>query len=713
MQGGVGILGRRVTFRGMSPALRRSVAVFSLLVLVARFGVAAQGAVPSCRAAVTALVLSGGGAKGLAHVGVIAALEAAGIRPDLVVGTSMGAMVGALYSSGYRAHEIDSIVRALAAHEAFRARELHGPASWGPLLPLLLWEAGETGFSIQSSTVRQHEVNASLSAVMLRGNLIARGSFDRLSIPLRVVATDLRDRRVVVLSGGDLAQAVRASIAIPLVFSPVRIESRLLTDGGLSANIPVGVARANGATRVMVSDVTDRPSDTLALDSPLVVADRLLDWLFHQPLDTLRSEDLLVRPEVAGFRALNFSATATDSLIRLGRIAGDSMLAQWSCRSLPAASRPAISPPRLLLGIAGAATDPEGIRLLRRALALEGRRTVDEALLQQQLFVLGQREIFRELWLGPDGAGDSVVFRPVLRRFPRRVAGIGLAYDTELGGRVWGGFLERNIPLLHAEASGVLGLGSFRKDLELTGRRQTLLGRAVFSPLVTIGLRDEDVRRFDSAGLELEPDDLRYLVAAAGVERFLGRQFRLSVMAEARWWREIDPDSRLSISDDALGARLAIERLGDNRDQAARLQLLWSSSYRLAAAEVRGRTKVGTVRIEPRIRLGAGETLPVALTIPLGGEDGFPGLHLGERRGDREAFFSLALSRAVAGPLRIRVLGAVGRTAFAGGLFSRDGWLIGTRVGVGSDTPLGPVRVEYGWNDAGREALFLRVGRWF
>lgn len=697
----------------MSSSLRRAVVVFSLLVPLARFSVAAQGAAPSCRAGVTALVLSGGGAKGLAHVGVIAALEAAGIRPDLIVGTSMGAMIGALYASGYRAGEIDSIVRGLAANDAFRAKELHGPAAWGPLLPLLLWEAGEVGFSIQSSTVRQHEVNASLSAVMLRGNLIARSDFDRLPIPLRVVATDLHDRRVVVLSGGDLAQAVRASIAIPLVFSPERIGTRLLTDGGLSANIPVGVARASGATRVVVSDVTGRTPDTLALESPLVVADRLFDWLFQQPLDTLRAEDLLIRPRVAGFRALDFSFGATDSLIRLGRIAGDSMVARWGCRGIVIGPRRDGAPPRQLLGVAGTASDPEGIRLLRRALALDGRRAVDEALLQEQLFVLGQREVFRELWLGPEGGGDSVVFRPVLRRFPRRVAGVGLAYDTELGGRVWGGFLERNIPWLRAEASGVLGLGSFRKDLELTGRRQTLLGRAVFSPLLTLGLHHEDVRRFDSAGLELKPDGLRHLVATAGVERFLGRRFRLAVMAEARWWREIGLRSRLSTSDDVLGARLAIERLGDNRDQAARLQLLWSSSYRLATADVRGRTKVGTVRVEPRIRLGIGEELPVALTIPLGGEDGFPGLHLGERRGDREAFFSLAISRAVAGPLRIRVLGAVGRTAVAGGLFGRGGWLVGTRVGVGSDTPLGPVQVEYGWNDAGREALFLRVGRWF
>ena len=333
-----------------------------------------------------------------------------------------------------------------------------------------------------------------------------------------------------------------------------------------------------------------------------------------------------------------------------------------------------------------------------------------------------------------------MILYPTWRRLPRRVAGIGLAYDTELGGRVWGGFLERNIPVLHAEASGVLALGRFRRDLDLTGRRQTLFGRATFSPVVTLGLRTEDVRRFDRAGVELEADDLRQIVATAGVERLVGRNLRLAVMAEARSWRDIGLQSRERTSGEAIGGRIAIERLGEDRDRGARAQAAWTTHYRLVSGEVRTRAYIGSVRLEPRVRVGIGERLPVALTFPLGGDDGFPGLHLGERRGDREAFASLALSRAVAGPLRLRVVGAVGRTAVgstpttligprsaeedgivtnddlvrrSSGVFSRGGWLTGARVGFGTDTPLGPVQVEYGWNDAGREALFLRVGRWF
>ncbi|MBK7594981.1 MAG: patatin-like phospholipase family protein [Gemmatimonadetes bacterium] len=726
---------RRVTFRAMISLARRTLVALLGCAITAT---AMPAQAPACRPGVTALVLSGGGAKGLAHVGVIAALEAAGVRPDLIVGTSMGAMIGALYAAGSPAREIDSLARALAARDIFRAKELRGPVVWGSLLPLLLWEEGEAGFSIQSPAVRQYQVTAALNGAMLRGNLLARGNFDHLPIPLRVVATNLRDRSVVVLRGGDLAQAVRASIAIPLVFSPEKIGALTLTDGGLAANIPVGVARNEGAVRVLVSDVTERPADTLDLDSPLVIADRLLNWLFRQPADSLGADDLMIRPSVEGFRALDFSSAAVDSLIRLGRIAGDSMVARWSCQGLAATPRPPIAMPRKLLGLRGDASDPSGVRLLRRTLALEAPRAVNEAELQAQLFSLGEREVFREIWLGPIGTGDTVRLQPILRRLPRRVAGIGIAYDTELGGRVWGGFADRNLPVLHAEASGVLALGRFRRDLDLTGRRQTLLGRAVFSPVATLGLHGEDVRRFDVDGFEVPSDDLQHLAITTGVERFVGRDVRLSLMAEFRSWDAADLRTRFRSTASAAGGRLIIERLSDDRDQATRVEAAYTSRYRLVTGEFRSRGEWGGMRFEPHLRLGVGEMLPVPLTFSLGGEDGFPGLHLGERRGDREAFGALAVSRAVIGPLRVRLQGAIGRTAIGStpttliglpstdgtatnrdlalrsrGVFARGGWVAGARVGIGSDTPLGPVRVEYGWNDAGREALFLRVGRWF
>lgn len=715
----------RVTFRPMRP--------LPLLLLVALLGggrAAAQA--PACAAAPLALVLSGGGAKGVAHIGVLRALDEAGVRPDLIVGTSMGAIVGALAASGIPAPTLDSLARALPLASSFRSFEPRGPLAWGPLLPLVLWEEGERGFAVQGSAVRLSGVNAMLNATLLRGNLLARGDFDRLPIPLRVVATDLADRSVVVLGGGDLAQAVRASIAVPLVFPPEKIGDRMLTDGGLSANIPVAVARDLGARRVIVSDVTEEPADTLNLESPFVVADRLLNWLFRQPADSLHPADLHVRTDVGGFRALDFSRAAVDSLLALGYAAGREALAAWPCLETvgnrPRPDVPAL-PPRVTR-VEGDAGDPNGMRLVRRSLGLEAGNAVDAGLLADRLEALAEREVFREAWLGPYGGGDTLVVRPILRRLPQRVAGLGLAYDTELGGRLWAGALDRQLPILNGEGSALLTLGRYRSDLILSARRQTLLGQPAFSPVGTIQFGGEDLRRFDADGLELAVDDIREVMVSGGVERQLGAGIRATMVGEWRSWRDTDLLTRERGDQTAIGGRFTLEKLTGDRRRLGRLDLAATNVYTVAALDLRFRGAIGPFRLEHQVRAGMGDALPAQLTFPLGGEDGFPGLHLGERRGDRELFTALTLSRRVLGPLQLRLTGAVGRSAFdrdpgpaitprdpgfhvIGPLFGAEGWLLGARVGLGTDTPLGPVRVEYGWNDLGREAVFLRVGRWF
>jgi hypothetical protein len=123
--------------------------------------------------------------------------------------------------------------------------------------------------------------------------------------------------------------------------------------------------------------------------------------------------------------------------------------------------------------------------------------------------------------------------------------------------------------------------------------------------------------------------------------------------------------------------------------------------------------RAGTVRIFPRVRLGWGERLPIHLGIPLGGNDGFPGLHIGERRGDREAMLSFLIATPIKGPLLARVELAGGRSGAGGAFIDSDGWVAGVRAGIGAETPLGPVRFEYGVATGGRDALFVRIGRWF
>ena len=663
-------------------------------------------AAQACRPPRTALVLSGGGAKGLAHIGVLAALDSLGIRPDLVVGTSMGAAVGALYASGYSGHTLDSLARVAPLSRMFRAYRPRAPRSLGVLQPLVTWEQGERRFTIQSASLVESEVNALMNVAMLRGNLLARGDFDSLPIPFRAVATDLGSGDPVVMRSGDLAQAVRASLAVPLVFAPELRDGRFLVDGGLSANIPVAVARAEGAERVIVSDATEHPSTTFDGYSPLSVADRLIEFLFQQPAESLRAGDVLVRPDVKGFTSLNFSAPRVAHLLANGRTAADSALRSLTCLSQRRGhGRSAV--PRVVTGFtADGANDSERLAL-ERMLGLGLSDTLDVDRLRSRLRDLAATDAYHSVWLGPHGSGDSVGFSLSMRRAARREVALGLAYDNELGGQMWTGGVDRRLFGLALEGSAALFLDGFRKELYAGLRRKFQLVRQVLDPTLTVRLATEDVRRFDADGDELDELETSEAIGFLGVERVLPHGWELGLGLHGHTW---DEPTRANVS--TAGVALRAVRASRLRGEVVRAEAVWSGVYSRASVNAEILARFGVVGFTPRIRLGWGEDLPLQDAYPLGGKDGFPGLHIGERRGDREAMLGLTLTTPVKGPLLARLELAGGRTANGGSLLGEDGWVGGIRAGFGADTPVGPVRFEYGYSTEDRGAVFVRLGEW-
>ncbi len=244
-----------------------------VLLLAAHAGLAAEQARPRI-----GLVLSGGGARGAAHVGVLKVLDEMQIPIDAVAGTSMGAVVGGLYSSGMTGAEIEQLLRSVNWRDAFRDRppraELGYRRKQDDRNFLVRYSLGLRGDGVvlprglvQGQKLEQVLRNATLPVAAVR-------TFDRLPIPFRAIATDLESGQAVCMESGDLVTAMRSSLSAPGVFEPAQRDGRLLVDGGLVDNLPIEIARSMNVDRLIVVDVSFPLFARDELDSPLDVTNQ-------------------------------------------------------------------------------------------------------------------------------------------------------------------------------------------------------------------------------------------------------------------------------------------------------------------------------------------------------------------------------------------------------------------------------------------------------
>jgi NTE family protein len=203
------------------------------------------------------LVLSGGGAKGIAHVRVLQVLDSLGIVPDYIAGTSMGSVVGALYASGYTGHQIDSITKSIHWPDmftnsvSFEEINIEEKDEFGRYIYELPLKGLTPQFPL--GVVEGQKIEELLSNLFFPVNAI--NDFNKLETPFLCLAADIVKGEPVVLNKGSLAVAVRASMSIPTVFAPVRIDGRLLVDGGVYMNLPVTYCREMGADYIIAVDV--------------------------------------------------------------------------------------------------------------------------------------------------------------------------------------------------------------------------------------------------------------------------------------------------------------------------------------------------------------------------------------------------------------------------------------------------------------------------
>jgi hypothetical protein len=272
---------------------------------------------------------------------------------------------------------------------------------------------------------------------------------------------------------------------------------------------------------------------------------------------------------------------------------------------------------------------------------------------------------------------------------------------------MWAGGVDRRLFGLALEGSAALFLDAFRKELYTGFRRKFQIARQLMDPTLTLRLATEDVRQFDADGDELDELETEEALGFAGVERVFPHGWEVALGLHGHVW---GVPARDGLSTLGIAARAI--RVSRTRGRVVRAEGVWSGVYQRARVEAELFGRFGVVRFTPRVMVGWGDGLPIQLAFPLGGDDGFPGLHIGERRGDREAMLGLMFTAPLKGPLLGRVEFAGGRTANGGPLLGDDGWVGGIRAGIGADTPVGEVRLEYGYSTEDRGAVFVRLGDW-
>jgi NTE family protein len=284
---------------------------------------------PALKKAKIGLALSGGGARGLAHIGVLKTLEKEKIPIHYIAGTSMGSVIGGLYAAGLSASQIETIALNMNWNEIF--------VNLPQRTSLFSTQRTENGNYLLELSIQNGKIvlPTGLSAgqrliqllieTTLEADFSSRGDFDRLPIPFRAIATDVLTGNKVVLKNGSLTQAIRASFAVPFAFTPMEKDSLLLFDGGMVDNLPLDVAKNMGADFVIGVDVIAPLQPKEKLNNPIQLLDQIVALNIQEQNRNLKdTADLLIKPELEGHLPVDF--TGVGGLIRQGEKSAEKMI---------------------------------------------------------------------------------------------------------------------------------------------------------------------------------------------------------------------------------------------------------------------------------------------------------------------------------------------------------------------------------------------------
>ena len=396
-----------------------------------------------------AVVLSGGGAKGMAHIGVLKVLEKAGIPVDIVTGTSMGSIIGGLYSIGYNAIALDSVARAQDWSYVISDKEDLRNQSLRDRLRQYTY-VFTTGL-----TIGKRDKNA---GGLIKGKNLAElfqhlctGYTDSLDfskdlpIPFACVATNIIDNSEFDFHSGRLPQAMRSSMSIPGAFSPIRLGDKVLVDGGLKNNYPADIAKEMGAEIIIGVTVQGAPKVAEDMGGTMSIISQIVDVNCKNKVeDNLAITDLHMQVNTKGYGSASFSAAAIDTLIRRGEEEAmrhwDEIIALKKRIGIDDTFHPAILQPlrpqvmtekQYVTGYTFENMNPQTEMFLRQKFHLQKADSID-ARLAQEITTCMRTDLFyqtAECRFVPDGKGIRVIISAGERKTVQLHA--GMRYDTE------------------------------------------------------------------------------------------------------------------------------------------------------------------------------------------------------------------------------------------------------------------------------------------
>ncbi len=396
-----------------------------------------------------AVVLSGGGAKGMAHIGVLKVLERAGIPIDLVTGTSMGSIIGGLYAIGYNAEALDSMVRVqdwaylISDKENLRTQSLNDRQKQYTYLYSTGMLLGKR--DVNAGGIIKGKNLAELFQQLCTGYTDSLDFSRDLKIPFACVATNIVDNTEVDFHSGKLPQAMRASMAIPIAFSPVRIGNMVLVDGGMRNNYPADLAREMGADIIIGVTFQEEQKSPEDMNGTMSILGQIIDVnCLNKFEENIAMTDLHMKVDTKGYGTASFSHAAIDTLIRRGEEEAmrnwDRIMALKKQIGVSESFRPKIFHPlrpqvltekRRVTQYIFENMTPQAERFIRNKFRLHKRNTIDTDFIQQltttmRVDLFYQTASYR---LEPDGDGVRVILSAGNRKSMQIHAGV--RYDTE------------------------------------------------------------------------------------------------------------------------------------------------------------------------------------------------------------------------------------------------------------------------------------------